>query len=96
MAVACSGRPSMAEKGHFVVISEKQNCRPPIPIGREELGLQSNGPLKLPCDANYMEHVISFLLTRATIRRSSSSYLLPEYSNWQFVIYGKDIQHLTG
>ncbi|KAJ6938977.1 hypothetical protein NC651_005416 [Populus alba x Populus x berolinensis] len=64
-AVVCSNRPSMAEKGHFVVYSA-DGKRFVLPLAylknkiigqlfrlaEEEFGLHSNGPLTLPCSRN--------------------------------------------
>ncbi|KAJ6954012.1 hypothetical protein NC652_005672 [Populus alba x Populus x berolinensis] len=69
-AVVCSSRPSMAEKGHFVVYSA-DGKRFVLPLAylknkiigqlfrlaEEEFGMHSNGPLTLPCVANYLESV---------------------------------------
>ncbi|XP_058006645.1 auxin-responsive protein SAUR68-like [Hevea brasiliensis] len=62
----------MAEKGHFVVYFADQK-RFLIPLehlkneiikelfnmAEEEFGLPSKGPLTLPCDAEFFEHIMS-------------------------------------
>nr|TKS18740.1 hypothetical protein D5086_0000004090 [Populus alba] len=73
-AVVCSSRPSMAEKGHFVVYSadgkrfvlplaylKNKTIGQLFRLAEEEFGMHSNGPLTLPCVANYLESVISLV-----------------------------------
>ncbi|XP_043814592.1 auxin-responsive protein SAUR68-like [Manihot esculenta] len=70
---------SIAEKGHFVVYStDKKRFLLPLEylnnelirelfsIAEEEFGLQSEGPLTLPCDADLMEYAISLIRQNAT------------------------------
>ncbi|XVE48783.1 hypothetical protein DITRI_Ditri01bG0030400 [Diplodiscus trichospermus] len=70
---------STMEKGHLVVYSADQR-RFVLPLeylknevvqhlfslAEEEFGLPSNGPLMLPCDAAFMEYVISLIKRNAT------------------------------
>ncbi|XP_044509594.1 auxin-responsive protein SAUR67-like [Mangifera indica] len=70
---------SVAEKGHFVVYTADQR-RFVIPLrylnndiiqelftmAEEEFGLPSGGPITLPCDADFMEYVISLIQRHAT------------------------------
>lgn len=89
-AVVCSRRPSMAEKGHFVVYSadgkrfvlplaylKNKIIRQLFRLAEEEFGLHSNGPLTLPCDANYMECVIS--LVRSHVSKDvEKAFIFPD------------------
>jgi hypothetical protein len=89
-AVVCSSRPSMAEKGHFVVYSadgkrfvlplaylKNKIIRQLFRLAEEEFGLHSNGPLTLPCDANYMECVIS--LVRSHVSKDvEKAFIFPD------------------
>ncbi|KNA14555.1 hypothetical protein SOVF_106390 [Spinacia oleracea] len=64
----------MANEGHFVVYTE-DGRRFMIPltflknkifiellrIAEEEFGVTSSGPIKMPCDSNFMEYVISMI-----------------------------------
>ncbi|GLT27942.1 hypothetical protein SLA2020_029050 [Shorea laevis] len=69
----------MVEKGHFVLYSVDQRrfvlpleylkneiVRELFELAEEEFGLPGNGPLMLPCDAVFMEYVISLIKIRAT------------------------------
>ncbi|XP_021903796.1 auxin-responsive protein SAUR68-like [Carica papaya] len=73
-----SNATSVADKGHFVVYTaDKMRFLFPIaylnnPIVRElfkmseeEFGLPSDGPIMLPCDAVFMEYVVSLIQQRA-------------------------------
>jgi len=96
-AVVCSRRPSMAEKGHFVVYSadgkrfvlplaylKNKIIRQLFRLAEEEFGLHSNGPLTLPCDANYMECVIS--LVRSHVSKDvEKAFIFPD----MFRLYSK-------
>ncbi|OWM83995.1 hypothetical protein CDL15_Pgr004426 [Punica granatum] len=67
-------KPSLAEKGHFVVYST-DGKRFPLPLeyinhnvfrelfrmSEEEFGLPSNGPLVMPCDSILMEYIVSLI-----------------------------------
>ncbi|OMO91989.1 Auxin responsive SAUR protein [Corchorus olitorius] len=69
-----SSRDSITRKGHFVVYSDDHE-RFMLPLkylkkgiiielfkmAEEEFGSPSNGPLKLPCDAGYLQYVISLI-----------------------------------
>lgn len=69
-----SDKPSVAEKGHFVVYTtdEKRFVFPLIylnnniflellKLSEEEFGLSSDGPITLPCDAVFMDKIASFI-----------------------------------
>ncbi|XVF68026.1 hypothetical protein PTKIN_Ptkin10aG0169700 [Pterospermum kingtungense] len=98
---------SVIEKGHFVVYSADQK-RFTLPLeyikkeivrelfnqAEEEFGIPSNGPLTLPCDAVFLQYVISLikqqltedvekaLLTSITCGHcSSASYLYQDSRN---------------
>ncbi|GLT86018.1 hypothetical protein SLE2022_041810 [Rubroshorea leprosula] len=102
-ANSCS-TSSVVEKGHFVVYSvdqrrfvlpleylKKDIVRELFRLAEEEFGIPSSGSLTLPCDATFMEYVISLIKTHLTKeveealvmsiasgRCSSSSYLHQE------------------
>ncbi|KAL6346810.1 hypothetical protein AAG906_002926 [Vitis piasezkii] len=105
-ADSCS-TSTVADKGHFVVYSSDRR-RFAIPLAylnseifrelfqmsEEEFGIQSAGPIILPCDSVFMDYVISFIqrgvakdLERALIMSiapsscSSSSYFHQEQNN---------------
>ncbi|XWS67669.1 hypothetical protein CRYUN_Cryun04dG0025800 [Craigia yunnanensis] len=103
---------STVDKGHFVVYSADQRrfvlpleylkneiIRELFALAEEEFGLPSNGPLMLPCDAAFMEYVISLIKRHATKdmkkalltsiasgRCSSSSYLHQHTTSQQLLI----------
>ncbi|XVE93947.1 hypothetical protein REPUB_Repub01dG0237900 [Reevesia pubescens] len=105
---------STVEKGHFVVYSADQK-RFVLPLeylkneivkelfilAEEEFGLPSNGPLTLPCDAAFMEYVITLIKRRPTkdvekalltsiasgrCSSSSSSFVHQQSTSQQFLI----------
>lgn len=64
----------IAEKGHFVVYTvDRRRFEMPLSylhyrifhelfrMSEEEFGLSSEGPITLPCDASFMEYVVSFI-----------------------------------
>lgn len=71
---------SIAEKGYFVVYSADKNKRFLLPLeylnneimrelfnmAEEEFGLQSEGPLTLPCDADLIEYASALIRQNAT------------------------------
>ncbi|XVF45619.1 hypothetical protein PTKIN_Ptkin02bG0221200 [Pterospermum kingtungense] len=105
---------SMVEKGHFVVYSGDQKrfvlpleylnneiVRELFSLAEEEFGLPSNGPLTLPCDAAFMEYVITLIKRRPTkdvekalltsiasgrCSSSSSSFVHQQSRSQQFLI----------
>ncbi|XP_038711319.1 auxin-responsive protein SAUR68-like [Tripterygium wilfordii] len=107
-AEACSTTP----KGHFVVYTDDERrfvlplkflnhevFQELLKLAEEDFGLPSDGPLTLPCDANFMEYFIvlmqggvtkdvqkGFLKSIADSRCSSSSYLHQEVLNQQQMI----------
>ncbi|KAJ9704573.1 hypothetical protein PVL29_002906 [Vitis rotundifolia] len=109
-ADSCS-TSSVADKGHFVVYSSDRR-RFVILLAylnseifrelfqmSEEFGIQSAGPIILPCDSVFMDYVISFIqrgigkdLERALIMSiassncSSSSYFPQEQNNEQLLL----------
>ncbi|KAL6346931.1 hypothetical protein AAG906_003048 [Vitis piasezkii] len=110
-AESCS-TSSTAEKGHFVVYSaDESRFVVPLPylnsnifrelfkMSEEEFGLPSNGPITLPCDAVFIEYIISLvqqsiakdlekaLLTAiATGHCLSTSNLCQEQGNQQLLV----------
>ncbi|KAE8724731.1 auxin-responsive family protein [Hibiscus syriacus] len=98
--------------GHFVVYSMDQKCFV-LPLGylknrivmelfnlaEEEFGLSGNDLLIMPCDANFMEHVIALirrkpskevekaLIMSVSTTRCSSSCLYQQEMSKQFPIY---------
>ncbi|XP_044509693.1 auxin-responsive protein SAUR64-like [Mangifera indica] len=112
-AESCSAS-SMAEKGHFVVYTTDQR-RFEIPLNylknniiRElfamaeyEFGFPSGGPITLPCDAVFMEYVVSLIqrhvveaLEKALLMSLATGHCLPtssfcgEQRNQQSLLYG--------
>ncbi|XVE93949.1 hypothetical protein REPUB_Repub01dG0238100 [Reevesia pubescens] len=102
---------TMVEKGHFVVYSadEKRFVLPLeylknkivmelFNLAEEEFGLPGNGLLILPCDATFMEYVISLikkkpskdvekaLILSLASGRCSSSYLYQQETSQQLPI----------
>ncbi|KAJ9704637.1 hypothetical protein PVL29_002946 [Vitis rotundifolia] len=91
-ANSCS-TSTVAEKGHFVVYSSDRRgfviplaylnseiFRELLQMSEEEFGIQSDGPITLPCDSVFMDYVISFIqrgvakdLERALILSLASS-----------------------
>ena len=83
----------VADKGHFVVYSANRRrfmiplvylsseiFRELLQMSEEEFGIQSEGPIILPCDSVFMDYVISFIqngvekdLERALIMSITSS-----------------------
>ena len=70
---------SVAKKGHFVVYTADQRrfviplkylkhniIRELFKIAEDELGLLSGGPITLPCDAVFMEYVVSLIQRHVT------------------------------
>ena len=102
----------VADKGHFVVYSSDRRrfviplaylnseiFRELFQMSEEEFGIQSAGPIILPCDSVFMDYVISFIqrgiakdLERALIMSiassncSSSSYFPQEQNNEQLLL----------
>ena len=103
---------SVADKGHFVVYSsdrrrfviplaylDSEIMRELFQMSEEEFGIQSTGPIILPCDSVFLDYVISFIqrgvakeLERALIMSiapsncSSSSYFHQEQTNEQLLL----------
>ncbi|XP_031127761.1 auxin-responsive protein SAUR67-like [Ipomoea triloba] len=81
-------------KGHFAIYTADQK-RQLLNFSEEEFGLPSNGPITLPCDAVFMNYIISLLsrglsrelenalLTSVTSSRCSSASLHHERSRNQ-------------
>ena len=106
------GTSSVADKGHFVVYSSDRRrfmiplvylnneiFRELFQMSEEEFGIQSDGPIILPCDSVFMDYVISFIqcgigkdLERALIMSmassncSSSSYFHQEQNNERLLL----------
>lgn len=111
---ADQGTPSLADKGHFIVytVDERRFAFPvtylnnPLIIrlfemSKEEFGLTCDGPIRLPCDAVFMEYVISLIKRNATkdietalLMSMTAAHCLPishlhhEPSNCQSLICG--------
>ncbi|KAJ0076785.1 hypothetical protein Patl1_35796 [Pistacia atlantica] len=69
-----SNKSSVTEKGHFVVytIDQKRFVFPLmylnndiflelLKVSKEEFGLSSDGPITLPCDAVFMDKIVSLI-----------------------------------
>ncbi|KAI3441171.1 putative alanine--tRNA ligase [Psidium guajava] len=72
------GEEVLAQKGHFVVYSidrkrfmfpigylDNRVVRELLKLSEEEFGLPSNGPITLPCDAMFMDYMVSMIQGRA-------------------------------
>ncbi|RVX12224.1 Auxin-responsive protein SAUR65 [Vitis vinifera] len=70
----CCSTSSVADKGHFVVYSADRRrfviplvylnneiFRQLLQMSEEEFGVQSEGPIILPCDSVFMDYAISFI-----------------------------------
>ena len=103
---------AVADKGHFVVFSSDKRrfviplvylnneiLRELLQMSEEEFGIQSEGPIILPCDSVFMDYVISFIqhgvakdLERALILSiassscSASSHILQGHNNEQMLL----------
>ncbi|RVW48362.1 Auxin-responsive protein SAUR64 [Vitis vinifera] len=93
---------STAEKGHFVVYSsDESRFVVPLPylnsnifrelfkMSEEEFGLPSNGPITLPCDAVFIEYIISLVqqsiakdLEKALLTAIATGFLRPILASW--------------
>ncbi|TMW99891.1 hypothetical protein EJD97_001744 [Solanum chilense] len=108
---SCSTSSSIAATGNFVVYTIDQKrfvvplaylqhevIRQLLHMSEEEFGLPSDGPITLPCDALFMNYIISLirrgvstdfqnalLVTVASSRCSSASYL-EEQRNPQLLV----------
>ncbi|XP_052194283.1 auxin-responsive protein SAUR68-like [Diospyros lotus] len=78
---------SVADRGHFVVYTTDQRrfafpiaylnheiIRGLLELSEEEFGLPSDGPITLPCDAAFMEYVVS-LIPRRTSKEMQEALL---------------------
>ena len=105
--------PSIARRGHIFVYST-DGKRFMIPIAyvtnslfrelfrmsEEEFGLPSDGPITMPCDASYMDYIISILKHGASIDeekdvlmsiagcRCSTSFPPRQHDHQRFILYG--------
>ncbi|KAK4369760.1 hypothetical protein RND71_009235 [Anisodus tanguticus] len=110
-ADSCSTSSSIVSKGHFVLYTTDQKrfvvplaylqhevIRQLLDMSEEEFGLPSDGPITLPCDAVFMNYIISLisrgvaadlqnalLVSVASARCSSASYL-QEQRNLQLLV----------
>ena len=108
----CCSTSAVADKGHFVVYSADRRrfviplaylnneiFRELLQMSKEEFGIQSEGPIILPCDSVFMDYVISFIqrgvakdLERALIismtssNCSSSAYFHQGHNNEQLLL----------
>lgn len=91
---------SVADKGHFVVYSADERrfsfpiaylnntiVRKLFKMSEEEFGLLSDGPITLPCDAFFIEYIVSFIqrhadktTEKALLMSMASSRCLRSYS----------------
>nr|GMD43482.1 auxin-responsive protein SAUR68-like [Ipomoea batatas] len=102
---------SVVSKGHFVVYTADQKrfvvplafldneiIRQLLVMSEEEFGLPSDGPITLPCDAIFLEYIISLLsrgarnelqnaLLLSVTSSRCSSVLLQEGRNQQLVVF---------
>ncbi|KAI5668146.1 hypothetical protein M9H77_18011 [Catharanthus roseus] len=66
----CSSSSTVAEKGHVVVYTADQKrysfFRELLQMAEEEFGLPSDGPITLPCEAIFMDYLISLTKRQAT------------------------------
>ena len=102
----------MANKGHFVVYSSDRRryviplaylnteiFREPLQMSEEEFGIQTDGPIILPCDSIFTDYIISCIqrgvakdLERALVMSiassncSSSSHFLHGQNNEQLLL----------
>ncbi|KAJ9152425.1 hypothetical protein P3X46_025992 [Hevea brasiliensis] len=53
----------VTSKGHFVVYStdQKHLATPLTHLKKEEFGLPSEGPIRMPCDSPLMEYIVSII-----------------------------------
>ncbi|PON61512.1 Small auxin-up RNA [Trema orientale] len=74
IAESCTTSSNVADKGHFVVYTTDDKrfvmpleylshniLRELFRMSEEEFGLSSDGPIRLPCDAVFMEYVIKLI-----------------------------------
>ncbi|XP_060183789.1 auxin-responsive protein SAUR68-like [Lycium barbarum] len=110
-AESCSTSSSFVSKGNFVVYTTDQKrfvvplsylqhevIRQLLHTSEEEFGLPSDGPITLPCDALFMNYIISLLkrgvaadfqnalLVSLTSSRCSSDSHLQEQRNPQLLV----------
>ncbi|KAK4369761.1 hypothetical protein RND71_009236 [Anisodus tanguticus] len=110
-AESCSTSSSIVSRGHFVVYTTDQKrfvvplaylqhevVRQLLHMSEEEFGLPSDGPITLPCDAIFMNYIISLikrgvaadlqnaLIVSVASNRCSSASYLHEQRNPQLVV----------
>ncbi|XP_030522886.1 auxin-responsive protein SAUR67-like [Rhodamnia argentea] len=74
------GEEVLAQRGHFIVYSIDQKrfmfpigyldnrvVRELLKLSEEEFGLPRNGPITLPCDAMFMDYMVSMIQRRADV-----------------------------
>nr|GMC82969.1 auxin-responsive protein SAUR68-like [Ipomoea batatas] len=84
----CCNTSSAVSKGHFVVYTDDQKrffvplsyleneiIRQLLNMSEEEFGLSSDGPITLPCDAAFMNYIIS-LLSRGLSKELENALLI--------------------
>ncbi|XP_031125982.1 auxin-responsive protein SAUR68-like [Ipomoea triloba] len=84
----CCSTSSAVNKGHFVVYTadqkrfvvplsylENEIIRQLLNMSEEEFGLPSDGPITLPCDAAFMNYIIS-LLSRGLSKELENALLI--------------------
>nr|GME01352.1 auxin-responsive protein SAUR68-like [Ipomoea batatas] len=109
-AESCSASSAIS-KGHFAIYTADQKrfvvplvfldseiIRQLLVISEEEFGLPSDGPITLPCDAVFMEYIISLLrqdvgieiqnalLTSVTSNRCSLTSMHQGWRDQQFLV----------
>ncbi|XP_016479383.2 auxin-responsive protein SAUR68-like [Nicotiana tabacum] len=103
---------SIVEKGHFVVYTadqmrfaiplsylENEAIRQLLQMFEEEFGLPSCGPITLPCDSLFMDHIILLIKKGAAAGEVNKALLLsinsccrltslqPQWENQQLLVY---------
>ncbi|OIT03417.1 PREDICTED: auxin-responsive protein SAUR68-like [Nicotiana attenuata] len=111
-AESCSTPTSIVGKGYFVVYTTDQKrfvvplaylqhevIRQLLRMSEEEFGIPSDGPITLPCDALFMNYIISLirrgvsadlqkaLLVSVASSQCSSALCLQEQRNPQVLVY---------
>ncbi|KAL3539129.1 hypothetical protein ACH5RR_002495 [Cinchona calisaya] len=97
-----------AEKGHFVVYTADQSrysfpiaylnnpiFRELLKMAEEEFGLPSDGPITIPCDAVFMDYLISLIRRRATKDTERAVLLSMASCRCSFVHQQEKISHPT-
>ncbi|KAK3037718.1 hypothetical protein RJ639_031089 [Escallonia herrerae] len=90
---------SVADKGHFVVYTTDQKryvspwciiIQELLKMSEEEFGLPSDGPIRLPCEAVFMDYVIS-LISNHTIQEREKAILVSVASRCSYSQHQQEI-----